>query len=167
MWTQQKSLHALKVSTFWSWPLVMPQFFLSLQLKRTELWIIIVLAGVRTLWCHGLAKANSFYVLMQNSFHFFNFFDYSGEQHRAAGCASWGGGSCTEEHLRYGLPQGGQARTRASERHVRPARLLQQYVSTSSCYSNHPDTSMNFIVTMHIQSALKSQHAYCPLLRNG
>lgn len=61
----------------------------------------------------------------------------SGEQHHPAGRASRGGGGGAEEHLWHGLPQGGQARTRAPQRHVRPSGLLQQYVSSSASYCIH------------------------------
>lgn len=54
-----------------------------------------------------------------------------GEQHRATGCASWGGSGCAEEHLWYGLPEGGQTRTSTSQWYVCPSRLLQQYVYTT------------------------------------
>lgn len=54
-----------------------------------------------------------------------------GEQHRATGCASWGGSGCTEEHLWYGLPESGQTRTSTSQWYVCPSRLLQQYVYTT------------------------------------
>lgn len=68
---------------------------------------------------------------------------HSGEQHSATGRASWGGSGCAEEHLRYGLPQGGQAGTCASQWHVRPSGLLQQYVSTSSCCSSCPANAVH------------------------
>lgn len=71
-----------------------------------------------------------------------------GEQHCATGRASWGGSGCAEEHLWYGLPQGGQARTCTSQWHVRPSRLLQQYVSTSSSCSSQPGHSANAVHTL-------------------
>lgn len=59
---------------------------------------------------------------------------HAGEQHRATGCASWGGSGCAKEHLWYGLPEGGQTRTSTSQWYVCPSRLLQQYVYTSWCF---------------------------------
>lgn len=103
-----------------------------------ELWFIIVLAGVMAAMCDVVsvaAKTRGVQVLMHESFLLY-FLDNSGEQHCASGRAPRGGSGCAEEHLWYGLPQGGQARTCASQWHVRPSRLLQQYVSTSSrCFS--------------------------------
>jgi len=92
------------------------------------------------LWCHSAAET-----LGVPSVDFLLLFSrqssHTGEQHRAPGRASWGGRGCAEEHLRYGLPQGGETRTCAPQWHVRSSRLLQQYVSTSFRYHGHVENT--------------------------
>lgn len=104
-----------------------------------ELWFIIVLAGVMAAVMCDVVTVQPRHEVLIKAF-FLLFFSWqslhSGEQHYPSGRAPRGGSGCVEEHLWYGLPQGGQARTCASQWHVCPSRLLQQYVSTSSrCFS--------------------------------
>lgn len=89
------------------------------------LWFIIVLAGAMS----ASSRCSVRFVFFSNSP--VEHSSLVGEQHRATGCASWGGSGCTEEHLWYGLPESGQTRTSTSQWYVCPSRLLQQYVYTT------------------------------------
>lgn len=126
------------------WNLIIPSSYDSLLC-----WLVWWLLGC----CHSAAETQGVQVLLLwFSFTYLLTYSYififlpllpkwpshSGEQHRAAGCASWGGSGRAEEHLRHGLSQGGQAWTGASQWHVCPSGLLKQYVSTSSCKSKLP-----------------------------
>lgn len=141
----------LQTSTYCFWPLLSlhgtPTFHFAVEMY----WNLIIPSSYDSLlcwlvwwllWCVMLSQCSRRHKAFRCWYKDFFFLppllisglsSHSGEQHRATGCASWGGSSCAEEHLRYGLPQGGQAGTCAFERHVCPTRLLQQYVSTSSC----------------------------------
>lgn len=83
------------------------------------------------LLCHSAAKAQCSGERFFFSHSLPKHSSLAGEQHHTTGRASWGGSGCSEEHLWYGLSEGGQTRTSTSQWHVRPSRLLQQYVSTS------------------------------------
>lgn len=117
---------------------------------------------LRCLLCHSATKIQIFQVVCFFVFFFHSPLEHSshaGEQHRATGCASWGGSGCAKEHLWYGLPEGGQTRTSTSQWYVCPSRLLQQYVYTSWCF---------FFVffTIHGQPALVTVHIWIFYTRN-
>lgn len=155
-----------RTSTYCFWPLLTlrstPTFHSAVEMY----WNLIIPPSYDSLlcwllwwllWCVMLSQCSKDTRCSSVDTRFFFFFfppifsqqsSHSGEQHRATGCASWGGSGCAEEHLWYGLPQGGQAWACASQWHVRPSRLLQQYVSTSSCCSIRPGCDANTVHTL-------------------
>lgn len=149
------------------WPLLTNQL-LMLLLKCTKshhivtLWFIIVLAGAMSALsqCSKDTQVLRWFVFFSHSP--LEHSSHTGEQHRAAGCASWGGSGCTEEHLWYGLPEGGQTRTSTSQRYVCPSRLLQQYVYTSWYFFFF----FSLFITIHGQPALVTVHIWMFYTRN-